>query len=150
MRTCYCSHNMSVFLGAIAGTAAGAILLALSHIAPRFGARIPVRDLDQVCILGHDCSRREAHLIGMLLHLSLSLVFGALYTLGIQQGVITHHLWWLAVHAVAITLFVGLVVMPLEGHGLFGTKEDPWFVADLVITNILWTALFGIILAWLA
>lgn len=150
MQTRYCNHSMSIVVGAMAGGAAGAILLMVSHLAPRLGAKTIVRDLDQVCILGHDCSHREAHLIGILLHLLLSLVFGAVYAFGVLYGLVTLHPLWLGAYALLLTLFVGLVVMPLEGHGLFGTKEDTWFTADLFITNALWVALFGIILAWIA
>jgi hypothetical protein len=134
-----------LLLGALGGLGAGAVLLLLSHIAPRFGAGAFVRDLDQVCILGHDCSRREAHFIGIALHLGLSLIFGALFAYGVQEGVASgFHTLPLLGYAIALTIFTGGVVLPLEGHGLFGVKEDAWFPVDLLITNILWAFLFGL------
>jgi nitric oxide reductase large subunit len=45
-----------------------------------------------------------------------------------------------------VTLFMGGVVMPIEGHGLFGVKEDSWFPFDLLMTCILWAAIFWMIL----
>ncbi len=141
---------MSVFVGGMAGAIAGTVLLVLSHLAPKLGANVYVRDLDQVCILGHDCSHREAHAIGILLHLLLSLLFGALYALGMQEGFLALQPLTLALYALALTVFVGGVVMPLEGHGFFGVKEDTWFTADLLITNVLWVALFGLFFSLLA
>jgi hypothetical protein len=139
-----------ILLGGIAGAAAGGILLFLSHIAPRFGAGAFVRDLDAVRVFGREISRREAHALGMFLHLALSFVFGALYAFGVSQGIASgYRAVPLAAYAGLITLFAGGVVMPLEGHGLFGWKEDSWFVVDLFITNVLWTALYALVVtAW--
>jgi hypothetical protein len=140
------SRSMTPLLfGAIGGFGAGAILFLLSHLAPRMGAGTFVRDLDQVCILGHDCSRREAHLIGAALHLGLSIIFGAAYVYAANQGMVTgFRTLPLALYALLLTIFMGGIVLPLEGHGLFGFKEDAWFPADLLITNALWVLLFGL------
>lgn len=140
-----------ILLGGIAGVVAGSILLFLSHIAPRFAAGAFVRDLDAVRVFGREVSRREAHALGMLLHLILSFFFGAFYAFHVTQGVASgFHFIPLAVYTVLITVFTGGVVMPLEGHGVFGWREDRWFIADLLLTNIFWTVLYALIVrAWI-
>lgn len=137
-----------LLLGALGGVGAGAVLTLLSHLAPRIGAGQYVRDLDNVCILGHDCTRREAHLIGIVLHLGLSLLFGAAYAYGWQEGVVGGFTAVpLGIYALLLTVFMGGVVLPLEGNGFFGAKEDLWFPIDLVITNGLWALLFGLFMS---
>jgi len=144
-----CNRNMTpLLLGTFGGLGAGAVLLLLSHIAPRFGAGAFVRDLDQVCVLGHDCSRREAHFIGIALHLALSLLFGAAYVYGVGEGVVSgFHPLPLTLYALVLTIVMGGIVLPLEGHGLFGVKEDGWFPVDLLVTNLLWALLFGLFMS---
>lgn len=126
-----------------AGASAGGVLLFLSHIAPRFGAGNFIRDIDRPLLFGKTITRREAHFVGMLTHLVLSAVFAGAYALLVNMGVVRGFdvvplLGWSAV----LTLLVGGVLMPLEGHGLFGLKEDPWFPVDLIVTNVLWSMLF--------
>jgi hypothetical protein len=132
-----------VFAAMGAGASAGAILLFLSHIAPKFGAGNFVRDLDKPILLGRSVTRREAHFVGMFLHLVMSAVFGAGYAVLADHGLVSGFdplpifAWGLGLACVN-----GLVVFPIEGHGIFGIKEDSWFPVDLVITNLLWAALF--------
>jgi hypothetical protein len=134
-------------IAALAGIAAGAILFALNHLAPKFGAGRFVRDLDTVCILGHDCSGREAHLIGVLLHFVLSAFFGAAYAVAVGFGMVMGYAAGpLLMYAIILTVVMGGVVMPLQGHGLFGMKEDAWFPVDLLLTNVMWVALFGVLM----
>jgi uncharacterized membrane protein YagU involved in acid resistance len=140
-----------LLIGGIAGAGAGGILLFLSHIAPRFGAGVFVHDTDQPRVFGHEISRREAHLVGIMLHMALSFLFGAFYVFCADYNVfpaeglmVGYGALSLAVYAALMTLFMGGVVLPIEGHGLFGLREDSWFPVDLIITNILWAALFGI------
>lgn len=140
-----------ILIGGIAGAGAGAVLLFLAHIAPRFGAGVFVHDTDQPHAFGRSISRREAHLLGMMLHLALSFLFGAFYVFCAQQNVFAFEGLWTAygalsffVYALLIVVFMGGVVLPLEGHGLFGLADDAWFPIDLFITNIFWVALFGI------
>ncbi len=140
-----------MLLGGIAGAGAGGILLFLSHIAPRFGAGVFVHDSDQPRVFGRSVSRREAHLLGMMLHLALSFLFGAFYAFCVGYNVFPPEGWAvgygalsLAMYAVLMTLFMGGIILPLEGHGLFGLGDDAWFPVDLIVTNILWVALYGI------
>lgn len=140
-----------ILLGGLAGIGAGSIVLFLSHIAPRWNAGRFVRDLDQLRLFGRAYSRREAHVIGVLLHLGLTFFFGALYAFGVLQGLAGGYgAFPLAVYAVLLTLFWGGIVMPLEGHGLFGVREDEWFPVDLLLSNLGWAFLYAIIVrVWL-
>lgn len=141
----------TVLAGIYAGIGAGAILAFLSYIAPRFGAGKYVRDFDTPKIFGKKLGKRETHLVGLLIHLLLSSFFGAVYALLVEYRILSDFsllpiLFW----GVFISLVAGLVVMPLEGHGLFGRKHDSWFMADALITNTLWALLFFVLIRiWL-
>lgn len=137
----------ALLVGAIAGMAAGTILAFLSHIAPNFSAGNFIEDTAQPKLFGKKVSRREAHLVGLLVHILLSGFFGFAFALSVELGWLSDYAYvpmliWVA----ALTLFTGLVVMPLEGHGLFGRKHDAWFAVDALITNVLWGHLFLVLL----
>jgi len=140
-----------LLIGAVAGMSAGAIMIFLSHVAPRLGAGNFIRDIDQPQVLGRDISRREAHLLGILVHLCLSLVFGIGYAFLVDQGWIKDFsILPILFYSIAVALFTGLVVMPIEGHGLFGRKHDNWFMIDVVLTNFFWGVVyFALIGLWM-
>jgi len=132
-----------IFAALVAGAFAGTILLFFAHLAPSIGAGNFIRDLDQPRLLGKDLSLREAHFMGALLHLVLSAVFGGVYAYFVRIGAFADFgllplLGW----SVIITLFTGGIILPLEGHGLFGVKEDAWFPVDLILTSVAWAVLF--------
>lgn len=136
-----------VILGLAAGVIAGAIMLFLAHIAPLVGAGNFVRDLDEPRLFGREISRREAHLVGVLVHLLMAAAFGGVYAFLAVFGVFPDFsllpiLGW----GLLVTLFMGGVVMPIEGHGMFGVKEDAWFPVDLLLTHAGWAVLFWWIL----
>lgn len=135
---------MNHILAAIgAGASAGGILLFLSHVAPRLGAGNFIRNLDRPLLFGKIVTRREAHFIGILTHLALSSVFGGAYALLAMLGLVSGFEFIpLVVWGLILTVFVGGVLLPLEGHGLFGWREDNWFPVDLVLTNLLWSLFF--------
>ncbi len=138
-------------MGAVAGMCAGAIMLFLSHIAPAFGAGNFIQDLDRPQFFGRDISRREAHLLGILVHLCMSLLFGLGYAILVNFNVVSgFEIIPALVYGGIAALFTGLVVMPIEGHGIFGNKHDDWFIADVVLTNLLWAVLFiGLVRLWM-
>jgi hypothetical protein len=138
--------NDLIFPAMGAGVSAGAILLFLSHIAPRFGAGNFVRDLDQPVLFGRHITRREAHFVGIFVYLVFSLAFGGMYAFLVSAGIVSGFqllpiLGW----SLILTIVSGGIILPLEGHGLFGVKEDAWFPVDLIITYIFW----GILYWWL-
>lgn len=135
-----------LLVGVIAGMAAGAILAFLSHLAPRFGAGNFVVDKDVPRLFGKPISRRESYLVGLFMHLSLSGLFGLLFALFVEIGWFPGYAYVpMLLFVVGLTLAIGLIVMPLEGHGIFGRKHDAWFMADALITNLLWGHLFFVI-----
>jgi uncharacterized membrane protein (DUF2068 family) len=140
-----------ILIGGIAGAGAGGVLLFLSHVAPRFGAGNFIRDLDEIRVLGRAVTHREAHILGMFIHVVLSFCFGVLFAYFVASGVVQGYtLIPLLLYAALMTVVMGGVVMPLEGHGVFGRKEDAWFPIDLMITNLLWVFLYWcIIRLWL-
>jgi hypothetical protein len=136
-----------ILLGGLSGAGAGCVLLFLSHIAPRWSAQRTVRDIDEPRFFGRAVPRREAHLFGMVLHLALSFVFGAVFAWAVMEGIFSGFTAApLCVYAALITCVMGGIVAPLEGHGVFGVKEDTWYPVDLVITNMLWVVLYGVVM----
>ncbi|MFH1973505.1 MAG: hypothetical protein ABIK13_02755 [Patescibacteria group bacterium] len=132
-----------VLLALVSGAISGAMLLALSHLAPTFGAGSMVRDIDRPVLLGRSVTRRASHVMGMAVYLALCAVFGAAFAVFVDLGVISGYgmipiFAWGAVFA----CLHGLIILPLEGHGLFGMKEDAWFPIDLVVMSLLWAVVF--------
>lgn len=133
----------SLILSAMgAGLCAGAVILFLSHIAPHFGAGNFVRDLDQPVLFGKHITKREAHFVGILVYLVLSLLFGGLFGFLVSLGILQIHFLSIIGWSVILALIYGGIVLPLEGHGLFGVKEDPWFPVDLFLSYLLWAVIF--------
>lgn len=138
-------------MGVLAGMSAGVILAFLSHVAPRFGAGNFITDPVQPKLFGKSVSRREAHFIGLLVHILLSGCFGFLFACLVEFGWFADYAYIpMLVWVVALTSFTGFVVMPLEGHGFFGRKHDAWFMVDALITNLIWGHLFLLLVhVWL-
>jgi len=135
----------SILLAGAAGFAAGAVMILLSHLVLRTGGD-DVRDLDQLRLFGKRYSRRESHIIGIIIHALLygaaGIVFGALAHFGIFSA---DEPASYAAYTLILALVFGGVFLPLEGHGLFGAREDAWFAIDLIIANVIWVLLFGAI-----
>lgn len=132
-----------LFFGLASGIIAGSILLLVAHMAPYFGAENVIQDIDRPTLFGNALTRRESHLLGALVHLAASALFGLEYAFLVQMRVfddvsLISILGW----GVVFALFVGGVLLPLEGHGLFGVKEDAWFPVDLFLTSVLWSVVF--------
>lgn len=124
------------------GTFAGVVLFFFSHVAPMFGAGNFIRDLDEPRLFGKSVTRREAHLVGALAHILLAGVSGGIFGFLVSAHVFPgFNLFSLLGWSLVMTLFIGGVVMPLEGHGVFGVKEDAWFPVDLFLTSALWGVL---------
>lgn len=141
----------ALLVGTLAGGSAGSILAFLSHIAPKFGAGNYIQDTDQPQAFGKEISRREAHFIGILVHLITTAFFGFGFALLIEMGIFPGYQYLpMLIWAVVLCLFIGLVIMPLEGQGIFGRKHDAWFTVDSLLTNFLWGHLFLVLMRlWL-
>jgi uncharacterized membrane protein YagU involved in acid resistance len=132
-----------IMAGAYAGLAAGTVLAVAAYIAPKWSAGNYIRELEEPSVFGRKLTRREAHLLGLLLHIIFSTVFGLVFALAVaREWVSGFHLWPLFVYAVILWLFIGLVVMPLQGDGIFGRKHDAWFPVDALLTNVFWALLY--------
>lgn len=130
-----------------AGVIAGALIALLAHVAPMFGAGNYVRDLDQPRLLGKSVTRRESHLFGIVVHLVVSGFGGFAFAWSIGQGLFQEvSLLALLVWSCVICLFTGGIILPLEGHGVFGIKEDAWFPVDLVLSHLLWGVLIWFVM----
>lgn len=136
-----------ILLAGIAGLGAGSILILLTHIAPRFGCDDLIKDPDAARFFGKTFSPRESHAIGVVVHLIVYGFFGMLFQVGVELGMVAYLFLPLSAYAAVLTLFLGGVVLPLEGHGLFGWREDHWLAVDLLIMNALWVLLFALIMS---
>jgi hypothetical protein len=126
-----------------AGALAGSAMLLLAHLAPFFGAGNFIKELEDPHIFQKPISHREGQLIGVLIHLVLSMLFAGVYALLVEHAWVKgFELVPLILWSVVMTIFVGGVILPLEGHGIFGLKEDAWFPVDLLLANALWAVLF--------
>jgi hypothetical protein len=133
-----------IIFGAIAGIVAGAIMILFSHLASRYGAARYVREIDVIVCFGRTCTRRESHIIGITVHMILYAFFGLLYAVLAEQGVVAGFgAMPLCIYAILVTLTIGGIFLPLEGHGLFGMREDKWFMIDLALANLGWIILYG-------
>lgn len=140
-----------ITVGACAGLAAGALQLFLSYVAPAVAAGNFIAQAPEPVVLGKQLSRRESHLVSALVHLVASTVFGTLYGLAVVfDWVSDFSLVAILAWSLMITLFAGLVLLPLEGHGLFGRRHDAWFFADSVLSHLFWgIAFYAIVQLWL-
>lgn len=133
-----------VLFGAIAGIVAGAVMILLSHLASRYVAAAYAKDTDIIVCFGRRCTRRESHVIGITVHVILYMFFGLLYAVLVTQGVMDgFRALPLFIYALLVTLVMGGIFLPLEGHGLFGMREDKWFIIDLALANLGWMILYG-------
>lgn len=133
----------AIFPAMVAGMLVGGIMIFLSHVAPYFKAGNFVRDLDQPVLFGKTVTRREAHFVGIFVFLILSAVFGGLFGLLVETGAVSGFKFLaLMIWGAVLSLIYGAIILPLEGHGFFGLKEDAWFPIDLVLSNLLWAVLF--------
>ena len=135
---------MSILLiGACAGGIAGVMIASAAHIAPLLGAGNFIRDTDEMRVFGRGITRREAHLLGVLIHLVLCVVAGVGFAYGVEQnGISGFHPLPMLGWSTLLLFVTGGIIMPLEGHGFFGTKHDAWFMVDALFTNLLWGGLY--------
>ncbi|MCR4256622.1 MAG: hypothetical protein NUW08_02860 [Candidatus Uhrbacteria bacterium] len=132
-----------LLVGALAGMAAGTILAFLSHLAPRFGAGNFIQSKDIPKLFGKPISRREAYLVGLFAHLSLSAFFGLAFAVFVELGWLPGYQYVpMLLFVIGLTLVVGFIIMPLEGDGIFGRKRDSWFMIDALVTNMILGHLF--------
>ncbi len=135
-----------VLLSGCAGLVASILILTLSHLASWFGVEMSF-DPDRARFFGMRLSKRESHTAGVIVHVLLYAALGMIFGAFVMNDVFAFRFWPLAIYAFVVTIFLGGVIAPLEGHGPFGWKEDHWFGADLLLMNIAWVSLFALIMS---
>jgi hypothetical protein len=112
----------AVFLSLVAGlvTAVPGIVSELGKKAP---GNIPLL-VDVKTFWGHRLTRGEVFWFGLFVHLLMAALFGALYELiAVKSLVEPYALGGLMAYSTLYYVFVGGVIFPLVGAGLFGRKE---------------------------
>ncbi|MBM5789573.1 DUF2938 family protein [Candidatus Parcubacteria bacterium] len=99
-------------------------------------------------IFGRQLKRREAFLVGLLIHILFGFLFGLLYVVFVLRGWLfnTHAPYTLVsliVYALLSWMVAGLVIYPALGMGLFARREgkDVWIetiVSHLLLGIALW------------
>ncbi len=133
-----------IIAGLCSGALAGVVMIFLSHIAPWFAKGSWVKNLEDPKALGKEITHREAHLLGILVHVIVAIISGAVFGYGVDAGYFGFALLPYLAFIAIMTVLVGVFVLPFEGHGLFGHKLDRWMGVDLVVTNSLWVLLYAL------
>jgi hypothetical protein len=124
----------AVFLSLTAGviTAIPGFISELGKKAPR---NIPLL-VDVKTFWGKRLTRGEVFWFGLFIHLLIAALFGALYEYLVLNDIVRpFHLGNLLVYAFCFYLFIGGVVFPIVGLGLFGRKEGKTVWYELLITH---------------
>lgn len=134
-------------LTGIIGIATSGLLMLLSAIIPRFFiAKVELR-LDSIRFGTKQLSKRESSVLGILFHLILSFFFGVIFGACAVAGMLSQGFLSFVIYWLFMSIVLGGVILPLEGHGFFGWKEDHWISVDLLAMNVLWVLIFWALLA---
>lgn len=131
--------------GAI-GVVTSVAMMIVSAFIPRWFVSKAEHQLDVVRLRGRIFSKQESSILGVLLHIVFSLFFGVVFGVGMSFGIFSLQISSMAVYFVAMSLVLGGIVLPIEGHGLFGWREDHWIPVDLLAMNVLWIFIFWALL----
>lgn len=94
---------------------------------------------------------REVFALGLLVHLCMGLVFGALYPYfagSFEHLIRPYGALSLFVFALLYYVIATLIVMPLFGIGVFGRKEDGLIWLELIVTLVLLSVGYFYAVAW--
>jgi uncharacterized membrane protein YagU involved in acid resistance len=134
-------------LAGLVGIAASGFLMLCSVLLPKWFVSSAVHELDEVRFGSRVLSERESTILGVLLHFIFSFFFGAAFGTCLNAGILALNLLSMVIYGAIMVLILGGVVLPLEGHGWFGWKEDHWILVDLIAMNALWALMFWAILS---
>lgn len=138
--------NIPLLFGMI-GVVASAILTCGSLVLPKWFVSVGVHELDSVRLGRKSSKNRESSALGILMHLVLSFFFGALFGALMRLGILSLDIFSVFVYYAAVSLVLGGVILPLEGHGFFGWKEGHWISVDVLAMNAVWMFLFWAVAA---
>jgi hypothetical protein len=126
----------AIFLALAAG-----VITAIPGIFSELGEKIPKNIpllVDVKTFWGKRLTRGEVFWFGMLIHLLMAALFGAMYEYLVLNGMVRPYLLSnLLVFAFCYYLFIGFIVFPLVELGLFGRKEGKTVWLELLVTNFL-------------
>lgn len=126
----------AIFLSLVAGIIT-AVPAFLSEIGKRPPKDIPLL-VDIKSFWGRKLSNGEVFWLGLFIHLVLAALFGAMYELIVVKSLVDpYHINNLVIYATFFWLFVGGVVFPVVGLGLFGKKEGKWVWLELLVVQYL-------------
>lgn len=137
--------SLPILTGAI-GIVASGVLVLLSAIVPRWFVSEAVHELEVFRFGSKALSKKSSRLVGVLVHFIFSMFFGILFGAGMTVGIFQLNLASMGIFSIIMTLILGGIILPLEGHGLFGWREDHWIPVDLFAMNVLWIFIFWIVL----
>lgn len=138
--------SFPIITGAV-GIVTSGVLILFSILMPRWFVSGAVHQLDVIRISGRALSKKESNIVGILIHLIFSLFFGVLFGAGVNVGIVDVTAISMGIFFIVLSLIFGGIVLPLEGHGLFGWKEDHWIPVDLLAMNGVWVLIFWALLA---
>jgi hypothetical protein len=139
--------NLPFLAGAI-GVTASCVLILFSFLLPRWFVSTAVHQIDAFRFGDRIFSKKESQTLGVFIHLIFSMFFGALFGVGMNMGIFDVGLLSMTIYLVIISLILGGIVLPVEGHGLFGWREDHWIPVDLIAMNTVWIFIFwGLLVA---
>jgi hypothetical protein len=134
--------------GLLAGGIGGMVMAVLIHLAPLVTVhKKHLPDIDSHYFFGRRFSERETHLLGILVQLVLSALFGGIYVLLVDYKIIFTDFHYLSIlfFGVLIWFLKGLIILPLLGIGLFGAKEGKWVWLEMFLLHQIYAFVF-----WLA
>lgn len=134
-----------------------AMIIALPAVILEIRSRGKVDELpvlvDVKTILGVKLKGMEVFWMGLLIHLVIGFLFGALYSWLMQT--IDVRPWTQAYSALSLLIYTGLLwlvigggVFPLLKMGLFGRREGKWVWLELLIGMLLMALGFWLIIQW--
>lgn len=104
-------------------------------------------------IFGLTIKKQEAFWVGLLLHLVIGMLFGAVYILFVERGwlFVTHRPYTFlsfTVYGFLSWIFVGLVIYPLLQMGLFGRREGRHIWLETLVSHMLLGVTMAGIVYW--
>ncbi|MDD4995353.1 MAG: hypothetical protein PHW53_02735 [Patescibacteria group bacterium] len=138
---------ISLSYGFIAGGIGGIVMAILIHLAPLIASKKYLPDIDKYFFLGRHFSAREVHLFGIFIQLALSVIFGGIYILLVDQKIIFHDFHYVSIlfYGVLVWLAKGAILTPLLGAGFFGAKQGKYVWLEMFIIHQIYALVF-----WLA
>jgi hypothetical protein len=104
-------------------------------------------------IFGHPLKKQEIFWVGLLLHLVIGMLFGAVYVLFVEAGwlFVTHRPYTFLsfiVYGFLSWIFAGLVLYPLLQMGFFGRREGSFIWLETLVSHMLLGATMAGLVYW--